>query len=141
MKAIWTFSSPCLPMTIFAIQREAFSALYQIGGQSRGQRLLSNLETAKDPTKILIVSMLGRLGHEPAGPVLAKLLHTSRKKALGSVRERLQERICSALGAIGDPSVLPALKEVLKTPKRRSAAFFPGGQGRRPKSRGQSGQA
>ena len=116
---------PMLTHDDFRIQREVFNAVYQIGGESRGDLLLESLGNAKDPTKILIVSMLGNLKHKPAGPALAKLLHASTGIARAPVRDRLQERICGALARMGDPGALPALARVTRQTKDERPSFAP----------------
>lgn len=118
--------TPMLTHDDFRIQREAFNALYQIGGDRRGDLLLSSLDAAKDPTKILIVAMLGKLRHAPAQPALADLLHASRGIAQAAVRDRLQEKICAALAHLGDPRALPALNRVAEAPADNLPPFAPG---------------
>lgn len=116
---------PLLTHDDFRIQREAFNAVYQIGGESRGDLLLESLDQAQDPTKILIVSMLGNLRHRPARRALTELLHSSTSIAQAPVRNRLQERICAALARMGDAEALPALLEITRETKEKSPTFAP----------------
>jgi CRP-like cAMP-binding protein len=102
--------TPMLDTADFRIQREALNGVYQIGGDSRGDILLQSLEKVQSATKILVVSMLGILKFEPAVPALVRLLEESRQIAKAPIRDRLQERICAALGKIGDPGALAVLK-------------------------------
>ncbi|MBI9084818.1 MAG: HEAT repeat domain-containing protein [Desulfobacterales bacterium] len=116
---------PLLTHNDFRIQREVFNAVYQIGGERRGDLLLKSLDQAQDPTKILIVSMLGNLRHHPARPALTELLHSSTSISRAPVRDRLQERICAALALIGDAKALPALLNVTQGTKEKTQAFAP----------------
>ncbi len=102
---------PLLNHKDIRVQREALTALYNIGGSKRKSVLLSALSSADEQIKIPMVIMLGGLRDpEAVGPFLELL--RNRPLIPSNNRIRLEEVICIALGRIGDPQALPILKEI-----------------------------
>jgi len=93
------------------VQKEALKSINGIGGDERGPLLTETLPQAKEALQLDIVPLLGSLRHPPAVPVLIDLLKAKPVKSSAS-REELEEKICAALGAIGDESALPALTSI-----------------------------
>lgn len=91
---------PFLKHDDFRVQRESLNTIYKIGGQYRGEVLLSALEGIDDRVKPNVVDMLGALAYEPAVDTFLQMLE---KKQLFSekISDKLKEKICEALGRIG----------------------------------------
>jgi HEAT repeat protein len=93
------------------VQREAVKSLSQIGGKSKAEILLNALPECDDRIKAGIVTVLGSLKYRNAVKPLIELFKS--KLALPEdIKVDLQEKICLALGNIGDKEALPFLKGV-----------------------------
>ena len=95
------------------VQREVLKSISNIGGGQRGEVLLDALPKCDDSLKSSIVTSLGSLKYRDAVKPLIELFKS--KHALpDDVKIDLQEKICLALGNIGDSEALPFLAEVSK---------------------------
>jgi len=95
------------------VQREAFKSINTIGGAFRGEILLKALSECDDALKVSIATSLGSLKYRDAVKPLLELFK-SRTPASAELKADLQEKICLALGSIGDREALPFLTEVSK---------------------------
>ncbi|PID73545.1 MAG: hypothetical protein CSB33_03405 [Desulfobacterales bacterium] len=93
------------------VQREALNSIYLIGGEKRGDLLLSAMPHADERLKISMIDMLGALKHRPAVAVLTEML-ASKSLFSSRLSEKLQNNVCAALGRIGDPAAVPVLRAV-----------------------------
>jgi HEAT repeat protein len=104
---------PLMAYDDLRVQREAFKSITGIGGAFKGQILLSALAGCNDELKAGVVSALGSLKHRAAVTPLIELF----KSKLGlsdEMKVELQEKICLALGSIGNKEALPFLTSVSK---------------------------
>jgi HEAT repeat protein len=93
------------------VQKEAFRSINNIGGITRGEIFLNALSGCDDQLKVNIVTALGSLKHRDAIKPLCELFKS--KTSLSEEKKvELQEKICLALGNIGNREALPFLKEV-----------------------------
>jgi HEAT repeat protein len=95
------------------VQREALKSIIAIGGTSRGEILIRALPNCDDRVKSSIVASLGSLKYRDAVKQLIDLFK-SKLSVPEDVKIDLQEKICIALGNIGDREALPFLTEVSK---------------------------
>ena len=95
------------------VQREALKGISNIGGNTRGKILLDALSKCDDLFKASVVATLGSLKYRSA---LLPLMDLFRAKLSvpDEVKFDLQEKICLALGNIGDKEALPFLTEISK---------------------------
>jgi len=93
------------------VRQEALNGIHKIGGQYRGDILLSALPSADDRMKTHIVDLLGVLKYEDAVIPLRHLL-TSKSVFSSKVRDEMEEKICLALGRIGSQKAIPILKSI-----------------------------
>ena len=96
------------------VRQESMKSLFKAGGNDRGPVLLSMLPNVDDTFKLDVVEMLGSVKYADAVPSLLEMLGT-RPLIAPATRIDLEERICVALGKIGSPQAVPALKEISKT--------------------------
>ena len=96
------------------VQREALSSIFSIGGNARGETLLSMLPTVDDQLKPGIIAMLGALKHQEAVPDLLELLE-SKFIIASKAKNELAEKICVALGKIGAKEAVPALTAIAES--------------------------
>jgi HEAT repeat protein len=93
------------------VQREAVKSISQIGGRSKAEILLNALPEFDDRIKAGVVTVLGSLKYRNAVKPLIELFKS--KLALPEdIKVDLQEKICLALGNIGDKEALPFLEGV-----------------------------
>jgi HEAT repeat protein len=93
------------------VQKEAVKSLSQVGGKSKAEILLNALPECDDRIKAGVVTVLGSLKYRNAVKPLIELFKS--KLALSEdIKVDLQEKICLALGNIGDKEALPFLKGV-----------------------------
>ena len=95
------------------VQREAFRSINNIGGAFKGEILLNALSGCDDQLKVSVVTTLGSLKHRDAVKPLVELFK-SKLNLSEEMKVGLQEKICLALGNIGDREALPFLTEVSK---------------------------
>jgi HEAT repeat protein len=93
---------------------EALKSIHKIGGEQRGRILLAALSEADDEFKSAIVEVLGQSRSAEAVPVLVDLLR-ERPLIASAARTLLEEKICLALGSIGNPDAIGPLVEVAET--------------------------
>lgn len=93
---------------------EALKSIHKIGGEQRGRILLTALSEADDEFKSAIVEVLGQSRSAEAVPVLVDLLR-ERPLIASAARTLLEEKICLALGSIGNPDAIGPLAEVAET--------------------------
>jgi HEAT repeat protein/CRP-like cAMP-binding protein len=98
----------------FRVQREALNSIYIIGGEKRGEILLSALPAAEDRMVLAIVEMLGAIGYEEAVEPLVKMIDSTSGE-VSKLGEKLQEKICKTLGHIGSEKAIPALRSVVQS--------------------------
>ncbi|MBN2254933.1 MAG: hypothetical protein JW736_04450 [Deltaproteobacteria bacterium] len=113
------------------VQKEALKSVNAIGGGFKGEVLLNALSGCDDHLKASIVTVLGSLKYGAAVKPLQELFK-SKVNLPDEMKVDLQEKICLALGAIGDKEALPFLAEISKqggifgfksyNPKVRAAA-------------------
>ena len=95
------------------VQREALKSISNIGGSHRGEILLDALIKCDDRIKASVVTTLGSLKfHNAVKPLIT--LFKSKLMVSEEVKVDLQEKICLALGHIGDREALPFLMEISK---------------------------
>ncbi|MCX5855737.1 MAG: HEAT repeat domain-containing protein [Deltaproteobacteria bacterium] len=95
------------------VQREALKSVNTIGGTRKGEILLNALSQCDDHLKAGIVTALGSLKHRDAVKPLMEMFK-SKSTLSADMKIDLQEKICLALGSIGDKEALPFLTEVSK---------------------------
>ncbi len=95
------------------VQREALKSISNIGGSYRGEILLDALTKCDDRIKASVVTTLGSLKYRNAVKPLITLFK-SKLMVSEEVKVDLQEKICLALGHIGDREALPFLTEISK---------------------------
>jgi CRP-like cAMP-binding protein/HEAT repeat protein len=105
------FLKPLLNHEDFRIKQEAVNSIYSIGGKYRGEILLSALPSADDAMKSVLTDMLGGLHYANAVPVLLEMLE-SKSLFSSKLGDKFKEKICHALGRIGDLRAVPKLKEI-----------------------------
>lgn len=95
------------------VQREALKGISNIGGSLRGKILLDALSKCDDLFKASVVATLGSLKYRDAIHPLMELFK-AKLSVPDEVKIDLQEKICHALGNIGDKAALPFLTEISK---------------------------
>jgi HEAT repeat protein len=95
------------------VQREAVKSISQIGGRSKAEMLLNALPECDDRIKAGVVTVLGSLKYRNAVKPLIELFK-SKLTLPEDIKIDLQEKICLALGNIGDKEALPFLNGVHK---------------------------
>jgi len=103
--------APLLLYGDLRVQKEAFRSINNIGGAARGEIFLDALSGCDDQLKANIVTALGSLKHRDAVKALGELFK-SKTSLSEEMKVELQEKICVALGNIGNREALPFLKEV-----------------------------
>jgi len=93
------------------VQREALKGISNIGGVLRDEILLNALSKCDDLFKASVVATLGSLKYRGAIKPLMELFK-SKLSVPVEVKIDLQEKICLALGNIGDKEALPFLTEI-----------------------------
>lgn len=106
-----TTLSPLLLYGDLRVQKEAMKSINSTGGSYRGEIFLNALSGCDDQLKVNIVTALGSLKHRDALKPLLELFK-SKLNLSEEMKVELQEKICLALGNIGDKEALPFLKEV-----------------------------
>jgi len=110
------FLKPLLNHDDFRIKQEAVNSIYSIGGKYRGEILLSALSSADDAMKTVLTDMLGGLRYANAVPVLLEMLE-SKSLFSSKLGDKFKEKICHALGRIGDSRAVPKLKDIAEQKK------------------------
>ncbi len=105
--------APLLVYDDIRVQREAFRSINNIGGPLKGEILLNALSGCDDQLKVTVATTLGSLKHRDAVKPLVELFK-SKLNLSEEMKVDLQEKICLALGNIGDKEALPFLTEVSK---------------------------
>jgi HEAT repeat protein len=103
--------APLLLYGDLRVQKEAFRSINTIGGSSRGEIFLNALSGCDDQLKVNLVTSLGSLKHTAAVKPLIELFK-SKTGLSEEMKVELQEKICVALGNMGNREALPFLKEV-----------------------------
>jgi len=104
---------PLLVYDDIRVQKETFKSINNIGGTYRGEIFLNALSGCDDQLKVSIVNALGSLKHRDAVKPLVELFK-SKLNLTDDMKVELQEKICLALGNIGDKEALPFLTEIGK---------------------------
>jgi HEAT repeat protein/Rieske Fe-S protein len=107
------FLAQLLAYDDYRVQREALKSIGNIGGSQRGEILLDAMTECDDRIKSNIVTTLGSLKCRDAVKPLI-VLFRSKLMASEEVKVDLQEKICLALGHIGDREALPFLTDISK---------------------------
>jgi HEAT repeat protein len=105
--------APLMVYDDLRVQREAFRSINNIGGAFKGEILLNALSGCDDQLKVSVVTTLGSLKHRDAVKPLIELFK-SKLNLSEEMKVDLQEKICLALGNIGDREALLFLTEVSK---------------------------
>ena len=105
--------APLMVYDDLRVQREAFRSINNIGGAFKGEIFLNALSGCDDQLKVSVVTTLGSLKHRDAVKPLVELFK-SKLNLSEEMKVDLQEKICLALGNIGDREALPFLTEVSK---------------------------
>jgi len=105
--------APLMVYDDLRVQREAFRSINNIGGAFKGEIFLNALSGCDDQLKVSVVTTLGSLKHRDAVKPLVELFK-SKLNLSEEMKVDLQEKICLALGSIGDREALPFLTEVSK---------------------------
>jgi HEAT repeat protein len=96
------------------LRQEVLKSIQRIGGNLKGKLLAAALPAADETFKISIVDVLGQSKAVDAVMPLLEILKESPLLA-SAARQTLEERICTALGAIGSPDAIPMLSEIAET--------------------------
>lgn len=96
------------------VREEALKSVQRIGGDERDSLLLSVLPDAEEGFKSAIIEMLGTMKSVASIPTLLDLLKDKPLLAT-ALRGEMEEKICTALGKIGDPQALPVLSQISKS--------------------------
>ncbi|MBM4271675.1 MAG: HEAT repeat domain-containing protein [Deltaproteobacteria bacterium] len=104
--------APLLIYDDIRVQREALKTVNMIGGALRGEILVAALPKCDEQLKAGIVTTLGSLKYHDAVKPLIDLFHAKAATLSADAKADLQEKICLALGNIGDKEALPFLNEV-----------------------------
>jgi HEAT repeat protein len=107
------FLASLLAYNDYRVQREALKSIGNIGGSQRGVILMDALTKCDDRIKASIVTTLGSLKYGDAVKPLI-VLFKSKLMVSEEVKVDLQEKICLALGHIGDREALPFLMDISK---------------------------
>jgi HEAT repeat protein len=105
------------------VQREALKTISQIGGSSKAEILLNALPQCDDRIKAGIVTMLGSLKYRNAVKPLIELFK-SKLRLPEEMKVDLQEKICLALGSIGDKEAVPFLEGIRKHKSILSMTYY-----------------
>jgi HEAT repeat protein len=105
--------APHLLHTDHRVQREALKSISQIVGSSKAEILLNALPQCDDRIKAGIVTALSSLKYRNAVKPLIELFK-SKITLPEDMKVDLQEKICLALGNIGDKEALPFLEGIRK---------------------------
>ncbi|HUH64855.1 MAG TPA: HEAT repeat domain-containing protein, partial [Syntrophales bacterium] len=95
------------------VQKEAVKSISQMGGRARAEMLLKAMPDCDDRVKPGIVAALGSLKYRNAVKPLIELFK-SKQNLPEDIRVDLQEKICLALGNIGDKEALSFLRGIRK---------------------------
>ncbi|OPX41442.1 MAG: hypothetical protein B1H13_02085 [Desulfobacteraceae bacterium 4484_190.3] len=93
------------------VREETLKSIYCIGEEYRTNIFLSALSIADNQMKIGIVDMLGSMRDTNSVRPLLKLLE-SKPLITSKVRNKLEEKICVALGNIGSQEAIPTLMAI-----------------------------
>lgn len=93
------------------LRQEALKSLYRTGGSQRGKILLAAYPLADEEFKPGLVEVLGQSKAVEAVPFLTDLLK-NKPLITSAARTALEEKICSALGAIGSPDAIDLLSGI-----------------------------
>ncbi|MCE5212381.1 MAG: HEAT repeat domain-containing protein [Deltaproteobacteria bacterium] len=96
------------------VRKEAFKSIGQTGGNMRGPLLLSVLPQADQELRVNIIEMLGKIKYADAVTDLQDMLKSKSSMAKDE-QIAMQEKICTALGAIGSPEAIKTLSEVAES--------------------------
>jgi HEAT repeat protein/CRP-like cAMP-binding protein len=118
---------PLLKHEDFRVRRETLNSIFNIGGDRRGDILIGALKDADDRLRLNIVDMLGALGYKPAARPLMELIEGSKSFFSTKVSDRLQEKICAALGRIGSEEAVPLLSNIAGQKGLLGLRSFPDG--------------
>ena len=105
--------APHLLHSDYRVQKEAVKSISHIGGSSKAGIILNALPQYDDRIKAGVVTVLGSLKYRNAVKPLIELFK-SKLTLPEDIKVDLQEKICLALGNIGDKEALPFLKGVRK---------------------------
>lgn len=101
----------------FQIRRAAIYKLNQIGTDRAKQIILDTL--VNDPSSVirrLAVGFIGDMRYASAITALIDMI-SPRNSPVGKAEESMQEEACIALGKIGDPTAISALREAAQPPR------------------------
>lgn len=103
---------PLLKHEDFRVRRETLNSIYNIGDDRRGDILVNALPEADDRLRLNIVDMLGALSYKPAARPLMDLMEGGKSFFSTKVSDRLQEKICTALGRMDAEEAVPMLSNI-----------------------------
>jgi HEAT repeat protein len=105
--------APHLLHSDYRVQKEAVKSISHIGGSSKAEIILNALPQYDDRIKASVITVLGSLKYRNAVKPLIELFR-SKLTLSEDMKVDLQEKICLALGNIGDKEALPFLKGIRK---------------------------
>ncbi len=91
------------------VRREGLNTVYRIGGNRRAEILLSHFPPGDDRLLVPAITMLGDLKAPEAVQPLLDLVDSKEVQASKN-RDEIAETICRALGRIGTPEAVSALR-------------------------------
>ena len=96
----------------FRVKDEVITGILNIGGVEGKNFIFSLLSAVEDQLKIKTISKLGDLKIKEATPHLLEML---KSKALehSELKDKIDEKICLALGSIGSQEAIPVLGEIV----------------------------
>lgn len=96
------------------VRLETLKSISRTGGSERCSMLLSVLPEADDQFKPHVIEALGNAKCADAVPDLLDRLKGGKTVKDKTLRTNLEEKICTALGAIGSPEAIPALSDIIE---------------------------
>jgi len=96
----------------FRVKDETIGGILNIGGVEGKNFIFALLPAAEDQLKIKTISKLGDLKIKEATPHLLEMLK-SKSLERSELKDKIDEKICLALGNIGSQEAIPVLREIV----------------------------
>ena len=107
------------------VRKEAFKSVCQTGASMRGPLFLSVLPHVDKELRSDIIEMLGKIKYAEAVNDLQFMLKSKHSTMAKSDQISLQEEICKALGAIGSPTAIRILSEIVEAKSILGMGSYP----------------
>ncbi len=109
----------CLGHKDYRVQREAVKAIQALDGKEACRILCDALGNIDSRIMDYVVTVLGVMGCKEAVPMLIEMLESRTYGRTKEEREKIQEKICEALGRMQYRPAIPNLEKIV-----RSKGFF-----------------